>query len=208
MTKTEFRNCINSHFSVVDIIRNFVTDDFEEHQIGNNRRLHPCPLNANENNSFALKRDENGFEVYYMFNSDFYDERFSTIPISGTAYDLLRGIFPKDNEMELIFKLAARKHKSDIRLPRLKKTAEKVPMEFVNQNILDDLQIRYTQTLKTAPQNLDYLIEERWFEIETIDHFGIGYDDVKKCIYLSVFYRWGGEALPVQKQKHYLQLIK
>ena len=153
MTKTEFRNCINSHFSVVDIIRNFVTDDFEEHQIGNNRRLHPCPLTANENNSFALNRDENGFEVYYIFNSDFYDDKYSTVPISGTAYDLLRGLYPKDNEMELIFKLAARKHKSDIRLPRLKKTAEKVPMEFVNQNILDDLQIRYTQTLKTAPQN-------------------------------------------------------
>ncbi len=179
MTKTEFRNCINSHFSVVDIIRNFVTDDFEEHHIGNNRRLHPCPLTANENNSFALNRDENGFEVYYMFNSDFYDERHSTVPISGTAYDLLRGLFPKDNEMELIFKLAERKHKSDVRLPRYKKAIEKVPMEFVNQDTLDDLQIRYIAQLKANPCLLDYLIEEREFDIETIDHFGIGYDNAK-----------------------------
>ena len=161
MTKTEFRNCINSHFSVVDIIRNFVTDDFEEHHIGNNnRRLHPCPLTNNENNSFALNRDENGFEVYYMFNSDFYDDRFSTIPISGTAYDLLCGLFPKDNEMELIVKLAERKHKSDVKLPVMKKAVEKVPMEFVNQDILDDLQIKYVQQLKANPHVLDYLITD------------------------------------------------
>ena len=180
MTKTEFRNCINSHFSVVDIIRNFVTDDFEEHNIGNNKRLHPCPLTNNENNSFALKRDENGFEVYYMFNSDFYDDRFLSIPISGTAYDLLRGLFPKDNEMELIVKLAEKNHKSDVKLPVLKKAYNKEPMEFVNQEVLVDLQIKYIQLLKVAPHVLDYLIEERKFEIETITHFGIGYDGVKK----------------------------
>ena len=179
MTKTEFRNCINSHFSVVDIIRNFVTDDFEEHQIGNNRRLHPCPLTANENNSFALNRDENGFEVYYIFNSDFYDDKYSTVPISGTAYDLLRGLYPKDNEMELIFKLAARKHKSDVKLPRFKKAIENVPMEFVNQDILDDLQVEYVNQIMANPHILDYLIEERKFDIETIEHFGIGYDNNK-----------------------------
>ena len=48
----------------------------------------------------------------------------------------------------MIVKLAETNHKSDVKLPIMKKAVEKVPMEFLNQEVLNDMQIKPYTSIK------------------------------------------------------------
>lgn len=178
MNLNTYKNIINQRFSIIDIIKNYITNKFEEKQIGDSIRLHPCPFTNNEHNSFSLKRYDNGFEVYYMFNTEFIDKRFKDIPESGTAYDMLKGLFPDLTEIELLFKL--KPGKAQIKYRNTLKPKQSKKLEFVSQEELNLLQNNYTQQMLDYPECLNYLIDVRKFNLETIDHFKIGYDHEKK----------------------------
>ena len=80
MTENSLKAKINSRYSVIDIIQFFVTTEFEVKKVGKSFRINPCPFTGNEKNSFALQRYDDGFEVYYMFSTDFIDEAYELAP--------------------------------------------------------------------------------------------------------------------------------
>lgn len=176
MTDKGLKEKVNSRYGVVDIIRTFVTKDFEEIKTGEGYRLHPCPFTGNERKSFALQRQSDGFEVYYMFNTDYVDETYDGVPHYGTAYDMMRGLFPDKNEIQILSILVSDVGQLPERKERTRTPAKKKELVFVDPEIIEGLQKSYIEQLNSIETYRRYLEEICKFETETIDHFMIGCD--------------------------------
>ena len=176
MTENSLKAKINSRYSVIDIIQFFVTTEFEVKKVGKSFRINPCPFTGNEKNSFALQRYDDGFEVYYMFSTDFIDEAYEKVPNCGTAYDLVKGLYPQKNEIQILSLLVSHQARAPIRKETRRFSPKKEELESIDPEIIADLQKSYIDQLKSSKIYYQYLEQNLKFNRETIEHFKIGCD--------------------------------
>lgn len=173
MTERQLKHRIRNSYSVIDIIKKFITDDFEEKQVGEFIRLHPCPFTGSENYPCSILRKENGFEYFTLFSNNFLDDSYNDIPDKGDVYDLIRGLFPNDSTVQLFLRLM-KNHVPPTKITKRKKGTTSKKMVFLSQESLDKLQQEYRSNALHFPKALQDLAKTRKLSEETLEKFQIG----------------------------------
>ena len=96
---------VSKKYPIEEIIKEFVTDDFTViHHSFNHYKIIPCPFSGSERGLSFYERS-NGEDEFYRHSIKNIDKRYANVLPRGTAFDLLAGLFPDENPMQLMQKL-------------------------------------------------------------------------------------------------------
>jgi 5S rRNA maturation endonuclease (ribonuclease M5) len=159
---------INKRFTVIDVVKLLVTEDFEEISVNGFTRLKPCPFTDSQKLSFSC-----GERSYTAFSENWNNSLWDGLPAKGTPADIVRHALPDFSDGQLLEWMMSKTKKMTVKTLKQNVVVEK---QHISPEILEAMQEEFLYDMTRARK--DWLMRQRGYSRATIEHFQIGFNSV------------------------------